>query len=79
MRVIRASEIGVYLYCHRAWWYQLQGIASENQQELASGSGFHRSHGRRVLSATLLRAAGWILLLAALVVAAVTATLQLLP
>jgi len=79
MRVIRASEIGAYLYCHRAWWYHLQGIASENQQELSAGSGFHRSHGRRVLTATLLRAAGWILLLAALVVAAVTVTLQFLP
>ena len=79
MRVIRASEIGAYLYCHRAWWYHLQGIVSENQPEMSTGSSYHRSHGRKVLSATLLRAAGWVLLLAALVVIAVTITLQVLP
>ncbi len=79
MRVIRASEIGAYIYCHRAWWYQLQGIESENQAELAAGSGFHREHGKRVFTGTLLRAAGWALLLGALVLAAVTLTLKILP
>ena len=79
MRVLRASEIGAYLYCHRAWWYQLQGIESENRAEMAAGGSFHHSHGKRVLTSTLLRAAGWVLLLAALVVAAVEITLQLLP
>lgn len=79
MRVLRASEIGAYLYCHRAWWYQLQGIESENRAEMAAGGSFHQTHGKRVLTSTLLRAAGWVLLLAALVVAAVEITLQLLP
>ena len=67
MRIIRASEIGTYLYCHRAWWYQRQGLPSENQAELASGSELHREHGRKVLVAGLLRALAMILLLAALV------------
>jgi len=79
VRVLRASEIGAYLYCHRAWWYQLQGIESENRAEMAVGSGFHTTHGKRVFTSTLLRAAGWVLLLAALVVAAVEITLRLLP
>ena len=79
MNVIRASEIGSWLYCNRAWWYQLQGIESENQAELAAGSGFHREHGKRVFTGTLLRAAGWVLLLSALVLAAVTLTLKILP
>lgn len=79
MRVLRASEIGAYLYCHRAWWYQLQGIESENRAVMAAGGSFHQTHGKRVLTSTLLRAAGWVLLLAALVVAAVEITLQLLP
>lgn len=79
MRVIRASEIGAYLYCHRAWWYHLQGLTSENETELAAGSSFHRSHGRRVLTAGLYKAAAWVLLLIALVVVAVTLTLQVLP
>lgn len=78
MRVIRASEINAYLYCRRAWWYGLQGIPSENQPEMAAGSLHHRSHGKRVLTGVLLRAAGWVLLLAAIVVAVVAVTSRLL-
>ena len=78
MRTIRASELGTFLFCRRAWWYQSQGVSSENQTELARGSAFHRSHGRSVILAGLLRSAGWLLLLAALVVLAVGLTLQAL-
>lgn len=78
MRTIRASEIGAYLYCKRAWWYQQQGVAPENETELAAGGQFHREHGRRVLLTGLLRAAGYLLLLAALVTLAVTLTQRLL-
>lgn len=79
MRVIRASEIGAYLYCHRSWWYRLQGIESENQTEMSAGGSFHLQHGKSVLTAALLRAAGWILLLAAVAAVAVAVTLELLP
>ena len=63
MRNFRASEIGSFLYCQRAWWYQARGLPSENQAEMAAGSEFHLEHGRKVLLARLLRAAGWVLLL----------------
>jgi len=78
MRAIRASEIGAYLYCKRAWWYQQQGVQSENETELSGGSSFHRAHGRRVLIARLMRAAGWLILLAALGLAAAALTSRLL-
>lgn len=65
--VIRASDIGSYLYCRRAWWYRKQGLKSENQAELATGTELHRQHGRKVIAAGLLRTLGWILLLAALI------------
>jgi CRISPR/Cas system-associated exonuclease Cas4 (RecB family) len=71
MRVIRASEIGSYLYCQRAWWYQQQGIETENQQEMAAGSGIHRQHGRSVAASGCLRYAAYALLLAALVLFAI--------
>lgn len=65
--VIRASEIGSYLYCRRAWWYRKQGVKSENQAELDAGTELHRRHGRQVLAAGLLRTLGWILLLVAFI------------
>ncbi len=67
MPVIRASDIGSFLYCQRAWWYRMQGVESENQAELAAGSEAHRLQGRAVLAANLTRTAGYVLLLIALV------------
>ncbi len=64
-RVIRASELGTYLYCRRAWWYRKQGIESDNQAELAGGSELHLQHGRRIMAAGILQVAAYILLLAA--------------
>jgi CRISPR/Cas system-associated exonuclease Cas4 (RecB family) len=64
-RVVRASEIGSHLYCRRAWWYRRQGVESENQAELASGTELHRQHGRKVMAAGMLQIAGYVLLLVA--------------
>ncbi len=73
-RTIRASEIGTYLYCKRAWWYQIQGVESQNQQEMAGGFAYHQRHGKQVLRAVLWRAAGGFFLLAAIAVLAVWLT-----
>lgn len=67
MRTIRASEIGTYLYCRRAWWYKKQGIESANQTELAAGTDLHAKHGRQILASTLTRNVGLLLLMIALV------------
>ena len=67
MKAIRASDIGTYLYCRRAWWYRLHGYESINQAELAAGTDLHRAHGRKVISAGLLRSLAVLLLLAAFV------------
>jgi len=71
---IRASEIGLYLYCQRAWWYNRQGIESTNQAELLTGTELHRQHGRSVVASSLLRTAASVLLLAALMVLAAFCT-----
>ena len=68
MRTIRASEINAYIYCHRAWWYQLQGFESANQGELASGTELHNQHGRVVLISGCLRYVAYTMLLLALII-----------
>lgn len=74
MRTIRASEIGVFLYCQRAWWYLRQGVESSNQGELAAGTELHRQHSRRVMAAGLLKTLAAVLFLAALTILAVYLT-----
>jgi hypothetical protein len=71
MKKIRASEIGTYLYCQRAWWYQKNNVESENVVELAGGNELHAQHGRTVFASGLLQTLGFILLLAALVLFAI--------
>jgi len=44
-RWIRASDLGEYLYCQRAWWYRLQDAQSANAAELALGTRQHARHG----------------------------------
>ena len=66
MKTIRASEIGSFLYCQRAWWYQQHGEPSENTAELAGGSKIHENHGRAVLATGCLRFLAIALLLLAL-------------
>ena len=47
--IIRASEIGQYAFCARAWWYsRVKGYAPENIAELQQGIAEHRHHGRQV-------------------------------
>lgn len=67
MRTIRASEIGTYLYCRRAWWYQRKEVPTENVRELLSGTEIHRQHGRTVMLAGCLRTLAMGMLLVAMV------------
>ena len=67
MRKINASEIGTYLYCERAWWYQQKGFETENIEELASGVELHQEHGRAVFFSGVWRAIAYLALLISLV------------
>jgi CRISPR/Cas system-associated exonuclease Cas4 (RecB family) len=78
MPTIRASDIGNYLYCRRAWWYRRQGVESENQSEMNTGTEIHRQHGRQVLASGLTRALGLILFLAGFVILVAYCTTQIL-
>jgi hypothetical protein len=74
MTRIRASEIGTFAFCARAWWYVRQGAESENAPALQSGLAWHRRHGRRVLAAGCLKTIGYLLVIAAIVGAFVILT-----
>ncbi len=66
MRTIRASEVGSYLFCARAWAYRQQGIESTNQAEMTAGTELHSQHGRTVMASGLTRVIAIVLLLVAL-------------
>jgi CRISPR/Cas system-associated exonuclease Cas4 (RecB family) len=75
MAIIRASEVGEYVYCARAWWLRRgEGLEPAGSQRRAAGVVQHTRYARLVrLSRVLLLLAG-ALLLAALVLLGITAT-----
>lgn len=66
MRPIRSSDIGLYIYCARAWRYRQRGVESSTQGEMVSGTKLHRQHGHLVLVSGVTRTLGLIALLVAL-------------
>lgn len=67
-RLIRASEVAQYVFCHRAWWLAaVQEQPSANIQELIAGERGHARHGRRVSLLRALNALAYALLLLALI------------
>ena len=55
-RVIRASEIGQYDFCAKAWWLgRIEGVQPSNVRELQAGSTAHAEHGRQVRRAAQLQ------------------------
>ena len=68
-RIIRASEIGQYVYCAYAWWLgSVRGIRSSHRREMAVGKVAHWRHGRQARAAALLTRLAWALLALALLV-----------
>jgi CRISPR/Cas system-associated exonuclease Cas4 (RecB family) len=49
-QVIRASELGQYAYCARAWWLgRVLGYRPTNLERLAAGEAAHVRHGQQVV------------------------------
>ena len=61
-RVIRASEVGEYGYCARAWWYRhvarIEPTDRESLRRLEAGTRAHRRHGRSVALSGVLSGVG---------------------
>jgi hypothetical protein len=70
-RVIRASELGQYAFCAKAWWLgSVEGVPSANVHEMDAGASAHEQHGQVVqLSVWLSRAGTACLILGLLMLA----------
>lgn len=67
--LVRASDIGLWAFCNRAWWLaKVQHAPHQNPQLLAHGTEVHVNHGVRLRHAQGLQRAGFWLLLGALLV-----------
>lgn len=66
--LIRASELGEYVYCARAWWLRKEGFEPTAGSEARErGTRWHTRHGRQIARArSLLRAALFLALAAVL-------------
>jgi len=57
--LIRASELGQYSFCQRAWWLgSVKGLPSANRASLNRGQRIHAQHARRVRATPYWRRAG---------------------
>ena len=63
VRTIRASEIGQYVFCPRAWWLgNVKGYRPVNEADLSAGTQAHVRHGRGVAALQRWQWVGYILL-----------------
>ena len=60
---IRASEIGQYVFCPRAWWLgNVKGYQPVNEAALSAGTQAHLRHGRSVAASQRWQWVGYVLL-----------------
>ena len=68
---VRASALGEYVFCARAWWLRREGVKPTRGGEArAAGTRWHEAHGRSVSRARRLRAVSAVCAYAALALAA---------
>jgi hypothetical protein len=67
LQIIRASEMGEYVYCARAWWLRrVAGLEPAGHARREHGTLLHRRHGQAVVGSRALLFLGGLLALLAL-------------
>jgi hypothetical protein len=65
--IIRASEMGEYVYCARAWWLRrVAGLEPAGRERREMGTALHYRHGRAVVGSRALLVLAGLLAMAAL-------------
>ena len=78
--MVRASDIGLWAQCHRAWWLaKVKNAPHRNPALLASGVTAHAAHGAQVQRAAVLRRWGMVLVAVALILAGILLLMRILP
>jgi CRISPR/Cas system-associated exonuclease Cas4 (RecB family) len=76
-RIIRASDIGEYVYCAQAWWLgSVEGLPSAHVETLEAGEAAHRHHGHGVRVSLMLRRLAYALMALAAALLIVTLVLR---
>jgi CRISPR/Cas system-associated exonuclease Cas4 (RecB family) len=67
LALIKASEIGEYVYCAHAWWLRrVAGWEPDNAERLEHGRALHQRHGQAEQRSRWLLTFGVVLILGAL-------------
>jgi hypothetical protein len=74
IRKVRASEIGAFAFCERAWGYASRGEPSDRQSEIEAGQQFHERRLHRSTLVPLVRRVGLACLVLAVASLAVALT-----
>lgn len=67
--IIRASDIGLYVFCARAWRLRADGYESAKHAEMAAGTQAHAAHGRQVAISQYAQRLSLVLFVLALIIA----------
>ena len=74
---VRASGMGEYAFCARAWWLRREGVKPTRGGEArAAGTRWHEAHGRAVMRARRLRRVAAVCIYLALALALVLLYLE---
>lgn len=77
--LVRASDIGLWGFCHRAWWLaRVRGVEHQRPAVLAKGIAAHQTHGYSVLRAQRQMSLGWGLLAVGMIVAGLMLLVEIL-
>ncbi|MEZ4707163.1 MAG: hypothetical protein R3A44_08160 [Caldilineaceae bacterium] len=65
---VRASDIGMWAFCNRAWWLaNVKKAPHQDPQRLMRGEAVHQQHGRQLVLSRQLYTVGLLLLAVALI------------